>query len=143
MNVGDSLEDFGLSACGEEELATLEHTAQVAAVEGGPSQAKVAAAVVPVLIGLGAGVSCTYGLYKSAFVDDTPKSDKKIMEELFRETSYGALTMLGTALTAAGLEWGGVIAASSQGPMAAVVVAPIASYLTCKTGGNVLHYIFD
>ena len=42
MSVSDSLEDFGLSKCGEEELAALAQTAQVAAVDGGPSQAKVA-----------------------------------------------------------------------------------------------------
>ena len=46
MSAGDSLEDLGLPACGEDELAVIEHTAQVAAVEGGPSQAKTAAFVI-------------------------------------------------------------------------------------------------
>ena len=68
MSTGDSLEDFGLPACGEEELAVIEHTAQVAAVEGGPSQAKTAAGAVFQAIAftiggaVGGGVgSCAFG----------------------------------------------------------------------------------
>ena len=56
MSAGDSLEDFGLPECGEEELAVLEQTAPVAAVEDGPSQANVAVA--------GAAVAAVRGLAK-------------------------------------------------------------------------------
>ena len=149
MNVGDSLEDFGLSACGEEELATLEHTAQVAAIEGGPSQAKVAA-VMPALIGIGAAVGCGYGVYKSAFIDDkyrakrkTTERNKNIFSEIFRETVLGTFTVLSTMAVSVGLEMTGVIAASSKGPMVGVVAAPIGTYIACKTGGTFLYYITD
>ena len=68
MKTGDSLEDFGLSECREEELAALAQTAQVVAVEGGPSQAKTAVHAIVSITNLSLGgveggilASCTFG----------------------------------------------------------------------------------
>ena len=73
MNVGDSLEDFGLSACGEEELAILAQAAQVAAVENGPSQAKVAGGPLLPLVGVAAVAGCSVGVLKSAVFNSKTK----------------------------------------------------------------------
>ena len=141
MNVGDSFKDFGLSACGSEELATLRASAQVAAIEDGPSQAKVAA-IVPVLTGIGAVVGCGYGFYRSAFIR-TEKTEDEIGAEVLQEIIYGGLTVVGTRMITVGLEVAKVTAASSGGPYAALVAVPIGTYIICKTGGTFLHYITD
>ena len=81
MGAGDSLKSFDLQECGEEELATLESTAQVAAVDDGPSQARVAGFGVAVFLGANA-ISCAVGGFQLIKRTDLFKKAEEIKEQV-------------------------------------------------------------
>ena len=159
MKTGDSLEDFGLSECGEEELATLEETAQVAAVDGGPSQAKVALAPatiamikwygVEAIVGCGLGVFLQHNPQRNPLFDSPNDRQKKSGSDHSGETATALTIVAGIAaafkvtfflMVPSAPPWVKVSVAFPTGlkPMAASAVAVGGGALAC---GKATYYL--